>query len=109
MNELGNGIAHRDPFIDHVITQMNRIEGKVDVMQTAFIQMARTEERVVQLLEADQKKTEWILKLQDRVVELEKSDFGHRAITSRIERASWIVVTAGLTLFLGWLVAHGGA
>ena len=108
MKELANGAAHQDPFLAQMITQMNRIEGKVDAMQTAFVQMARTEERVVQLLEADQKKTEWILKLQDRVVDLEKNEVGQKAVTSRIERAAWIIVTAALTLFVAWLVAHGG-
>lgn len=109
MKEFTNGAAHQDPFLSQMMSQMNRIEGKVDTMQTAFVQMARTEERVVQLLESDQKKTEWIVKLQERVVELEKSDISSRAISTRIERAAWIVVTAILTAFVGWLIAHGGA
>lgn len=103
-----NGHQHQDPFLSQMITQMNRIEGKVDAMQTAFVQMARTEERVVQLLEADQKKTEWIVKLQERVLELEKNQVGQKAVTSRIERAAWIVVTATLTIIVGWILAHRG-
>lgn len=98
----------RDPVVSQMMTQMNRIEGKVDTMQTAFVQMARTEERVVTLLGADQKKTEWILKLQDRVFELEKNEAGQRALTSRVERVLWIVVTAALVTFVAWLTSIGG-
>ena len=105
MKEVVNGLLHSDPFMAQMMTQMNRIEGKVDAMQSAFVQMAKTEERVVQLLEADQKKTEWILKLQDRVVDLEKQGVGQRAITSRIERAAWVV----LTVVVGWVAANRGA
>jgi len=109
--EVMNGL-HKDPLVSQMMTQMmtqmNRIEGKVDSMQAAFVQMARTEERVVRLLEADQKKTEWLLGLQNRVVDLEKSDIGTKAISTRIERAAWIVATAILTAGIGWLIAHGG-
>lgn len=98
----------QDPFVSQMIIQMNRIEEKVDGMQSAIIQMARTEERVTTLLAADQSKTEWILKIQDRLVEIEKNDVGQRAITTRIERASWIVVTAVLTIFVGWLITSKG-
>lgn len=108
MKELSNGVLNHDPFMSQMITQMNRIEGKVDAMQTAFVQMARTEERVVQLLEADQRKTEWILKLQERVVDLEKKEVSQRAVTSRIERATWIVLTAVLTVAIGWISAQRG-
>lgn len=108
MKELSNGVLNHDPFMSQMITQMNRIEGKVDAMQTAFVQMARTEERVVQLLEADQRKTEWILKLQERVVDLEKKEVSQRAVTSRIERAAWIVLTAVLTVAVGWISAQRG-
>ena len=109
MKELSNGAAHQDPFMAQMITQMNRIEGKVDTMQAAFVQMARTEERVVQLLEADTKKTEWLLQLQNRIVDVEKSDISSKAISTRIERAAWIVVTALLTAGVGWLLTHGGS
>jgi hypothetical protein len=102
-----NGV-YQDPLVTQMMTQMNRIEGKVDAMQTAFVQMARTEERVVRLLEADQKKTEWLFQLQNRLVEVEKSDIGSKAISTRIERAAWIFVTALLTAGIGWLVTHGG-
>ena len=98
--------AHNS-LISQMTMQMNRIEGKVDTMQAAFIQMAKTEERVVRLLEADQKKTEWLMTIQDRVVELEKKEVGQRAVTSRVERIMWIMVTAGLTGFVGWLIAVG--
>jgi hypothetical protein len=97
------------PMIAQLVTQMNRIEGKVDTMQVAFIQMAKTEERVVRLLESDQKKTEWLMKIQDRVVDLEKKEVGQNAVSSRIERAAWIIVTAVLTVFVGWLITHGGS
>ena len=96
-------------MIAQLVTQMNRIEGKVDTMQVAFIQMAKTEERVVRLLESDQKKTEWLMKIQDRVVDLEKKEVGQNAVSSRIERAAWIIVTAVLTVFVGWLITHGGS
>lgn len=97
-----------DPVVSQLMSQMNRIEGKVDSMQTALVSMARTEERVVRLMEADQKKTEWVLGLQNRVSELEKSEIGSKAISTRIERAAWIFVTVLLTALAGWIATQGG-
>lgn len=100
---------HKDPLVRQLITQMNRVEGKVDGMQAALLTMARTEERVTQLMQSDNKKTEWILKLQDRVIDLEKQGFGSNAVSSRLERAAWVIITAMLTIFVGWLVTKGVA
>lgn len=101
-----NGL-HQDPLVTQMMSQMNRIEGKVDTMQTAIVAMARTEERVITLLASDQKKTDWLLKLQDRVNEIEKNDVGQKAISTRLERAAWIIITTLLTGFVGWLIAAG--
>ena len=106
-NEILKETVSGSPFIAHMMTQMNRIEEKVDGMQTALLTMARTEERVVQLIQSDNKKTEWILKLQERINDLEKSNVGTRAVSSRIERAVWIIVSAMLAIVVGWLMTHG--
>lgn len=104
-----NGHNQHDPFVSQLMTQMNRIEGKVDGMQTALLTIAKTEERVTRLMESEGKKTDWILKLQERIAELEKSDISMKAISTRLERAAWIIITALLTLFVGWLITNGVA
>lgn len=87
-------------MLKHLTTQMDRIETKVDTMQAAIVQMAKTEERVVRLMESDTKKTEWILELQDKVIKLEKDQVGRNAIVSRVERVLWVGLTAALGLYI---------
>ena len=88
-----------------IITRLDRLESKMDKMAEAVIALARTEERVIRLMEADGKKTEWLKELQDRVNTLEKNEAETNAVSRRVERVFWIGATAAFSLIVGLIIA----
>lgn len=69
---MPNTTAQGVSTLDQVVSRLERMEAKIDNLQEAVVKMARTEERVVQLMEADGHKNKTISDLQGRVSKLEK-------------------------------------
>jgi len=61
-----------DYTLEQVVSRLERMESKIDNLQEAVVKMARTEERVVQLMESDGHKNKTISELQGRVGKLER-------------------------------------
>lgn len=86
----------KEDTVNLVIQRLDRLEKKMDDVSRILFEIAKTEERVVRLMEADNEKTRWLRTLQDRVVELEKHNSQADAISRRVERFFWILFTAGV-------------
>jgi chromosome segregation ATPase len=54
-----------------VIDRLDRFESKLDSIQTALVELARTEERVVQLMDKDARREAMINEMQKRLGKLE--------------------------------------
>jgi len=54
-----------------VIDRLDRFESKLDSIQTALVELARTEERVVQLMEKDARREAMMNDMQKRLGKLE--------------------------------------
>lgn len=97
----------KERAVDLVIQRLDRLERKMDDVSRVLVEIARTEERVVRLMEADNEKTKWLRSLQDRVVELEKQNSQAEAVSRRVERFFWILFTAGVGAAVAYWKAGG--
>lgn len=98
-------MSENGEFQKLLFDKINTIEKKVDKFGDALIEIARTEERVAKLLEADSKKTDWLMELQKRVSELEKARIARSAILDRVEKGVWVTITAVIAAFIAGLVS----
>lgn len=102
--------------VDQVLQRLDRVENKLDGIQKALVQMARTEERVVHLMEVDAERVKWIRSIQEQVSSLEReliaskereqSEREQKLKAERItERGVWAFVTGIISLAVGLAVA----
>lgn len=90
---------------NQILQRLDRLEKKVDRLGEALIEIAKTEERVIRLMESDNEKTKWLRALQDRVVDLEKKDAEEKAVSRRVERAIWAFITAAFSIAAAIIVS----
>jgi len=89
----------RGPKLEHqIISRLDRLEKKMDDLGLALVNLARTEERVIRLMESDNEKTKWLRDVQNKVVELEKREGERGAISRRVERGIWAAITAAFAI-----------
>jgi hypothetical protein len=102
--------------VGQVLQRLDRVENKLDGIQKALVQMARTEERVVHLMEVDAERAKRIHSIQDQVTALEKeliasrereyAEREHKIKAQRMtERGIWAFVTGAVSLAVGFAVA----
>ncbi len=102
--------------VDQVLQRLDRVENKLDGIQKALVQTARTEERVVHLMEVDAERVKWIRSIQEQVSSLEReliaskereqSEREQKLKAERItERGVWAFVTGIISLAVGLAVA----
>lgn len=99
--------APRGPKLEHqILSRLDRLEKKMDDLGLALVNLARTEERVIHLMESDNEKTKWLREVQGKVVDLEKREAERAAISRRVERGIWAAITAAFaiaaTLVASW-------
>ena len=95
--KLKQNKASGETLENQILQRLDRLETKMDDLGKALLELAKTEERVIRLMEADDKKTDWLVSLQDRIVDLEKERAESSAVARRIERIIWLIITAGLS------------
>ena len=78
-----------------------KLETKLDILQEAIISMARTEERVVHLMEKDADKNKRISKLENEISELKET----QNISKGKLAVLWIALTS-LAGGMGTLIIH---
>lgn len=100
-----------------ILSRLDRLESGIDNIKTVLYEIAKTEERVIQLMEADKEKQRWILKLQDQFFayrEATEKEIGalhsditaRKAVLSRVERGFWLCLTAFLTVAGGLFINY---
>lgn len=105
MPDLAGFYVDGEPLENAILTRLERIEKKVDDFGTALITLAKTEERVLQLMKDASDEKRWMLQLQNRITELEKIDVAEKAISRRVERMVWAGITAAFSIATALIVA----
>ena len=85
-----------------LLKRLDRFEQKLDGVQTAIVQMARTEERVSVVLEQNTVLFQKLEKMNIRVSEIEKENASQGKSISAFERISWIIISAVIS-GIAWL------
>jgi uncharacterized membrane protein YdfJ with MMPL/SSD domain len=83
--------------------RLNRIEDKVDKMAEAMMDLARAEQKVMQLHEATTILFNKISQIDDRTRIMEKSFADTNTTVGILSKAFWIVVTGIVTTGIGYL------
>lgn len=98
--------APRGPKLEHqILSRLDRLERKMDDLGLALVNLARTEERVIRLMESDNEKTKWLRELQNKVVDLEKGEAEKSAISRRVERGIWAAITSAFAIAAALIVS----
>ncbi len=79
--------------------RFDRVEAQLDQVQSAIVQMARTEEQVSTVLKQNTSLFAKMDNLQERVTTLEKHNATNRQSLNFFERLGWVLATA----FIGGL------
>jgi len=82
--------------MDQIVNRLDRVEKKLDEIGRAMVEIAKTEERVVRLIEENQEFNRCLHKIQERVASLEKDNIKNGQFSRSIERAIWIMFTAAI-------------
>lgn len=107
------------PVEDQILDQLKHLRNKIEGVEKAIVQMARTEERVIQLMESDREKDKWIRKIQDEVAQISRDMLQAKTqenierqrrhkIERWIERGVWGFVATAFGLVVAWFKQDKG-
>jgi len=93
---------------DETELRLNRIETKLDKLSEAMTTMARIDERLSHNQETHGRMWNVIEKISIRVDQLEHDSGSNTFITRRVERFTWVMITAVIAAGAAWLsgVSH---
>lgn len=87
--------------------RLDRIEEKIDKMSEAIIALARAEEKITTLAAFSKQQSEQLMKITDRLEELEKRVSQNASTVNIINRIFWIIIAAAATAVTGMLIIGG--
>jgi CTP-dependent riboflavin kinase len=88
-------------------TRFSRIEIKLDALAAALVNLARAEERVLQLHESNQIIYKKISSFDDRLRVVEKAQSEAQHIVNNISRFFWLAISSIISIGLG-VLWYGG-
>lgn len=87
--------------------RLDRIEEKIDKMSEAIIALARAEEKITTLAAFSKQQAEQLMKITDRLDDLEKKVSQNASTVNIINRIFWIIIAAAATAVTGMLIIGG--
>ena len=87
--------------------RLDRIEEKIDKMSEAIIALARAEEKITTLAAFSKQQAEQLMKITDRLDDLEKKVSQYASTVNIINRIFWIIIAAAATAVTGMLIIGG--
>ena len=87
-------------------TRLDRIEGKLDRLADAVVALARLEERTATLFRQMEKYDSQILRLTERIGEIERINIGRSLLFRVLDKVFWLMVGGAVAVSLKYF---GGA
>jgi hypothetical protein len=83
--------------------RLSRIEVKLDKLAEAVVSLARMEERMITLFKRMDAYEDRQSDLEVRVIEVEKINVGRGAIYRIVDKATWLIIGAGIAIFADYI------
>lgn len=94
-----------NPVVD--IQRLDRIETKIDKLAEAIVSIARAEEKLVSLENDKKFLMERMIKMEERVVSIEKKTDENTSAISIIQRITWIAISTAVAASAGAYIHFG--
>jgi low affinity Fe/Cu permease len=93
-----------NPIVDQ---RLDRIETKIDKLAEAIVSIARAEEKLVSLENDKKFLMEKMIKMEERVISVEKKTDENTSAISIIQRITWIAISTAVAAAAGAYIHFG--
>lgn len=93
-----------NPVVDQ---RLDRIESKIDKLAEAIVSIARAEEKLVSLENDKKFLMEKMIKMEERVINVEKKTDENASAISIIQRITWIAISTAVAAAAGAYIHFG--